>query len=68
MRTSGSISSSTFGARPSVRASIASTALLTGFIFANSNLRQLGLRRLVFFLDFRERLGIGTLHSAFANW
>src|ERR1700722_3530284 len=52
MRTSGSISASAFGACPSVRASMASTALFSCSIFLLS-----------LFPDCRERLGIGTLHA-----
>src|SRR5208282_2419048 len=52
MRTNGSISLSTFGPRPSVRASMASTAWFSRSIFFASPLP-----------GFRERLGIGTLHA-----
>src|SRR5258708_15222681 len=55
IRNRGAIPASTFGALPSARDSIASTALSSCSIFFVSLLPG--------FPGFRERLGIGTLHS-----
>src|SRR5258708_2012710 len=56
IRSRGAIAASAFGALPSVRDNIASTALLSCSIFFVSLPPG--------FPGFRERLGIGTLHSS----